>query len=183
MLDSSLPVTPSKLTPVLIGALAMTATFVIPIIQMINCLCCAGIMGGAILGVWYYKKSFAPEMPFSVKDGTTIGALSGLLAAGLTTVIMIFQLGLTSSTFQQEFSEEMDQAFEQMEVQGQDPATVEQIRQMMIELFDSPEILLALMLITFLIIFTGFGALGGVIGGNIFKTKYVEKPMTGPTPQ
>jgi pheromone shutdown protein TraB len=169
-------VKPSKLIPVLIGGGAMTVVSIVPLINWINCACCAGIMGTAVLGVWFYKKSFPEDMAFTVGDGVTVGALSGLVAAPLTTILQFLMLGLASADFSMEMQDQIDQAFAQAETQATDPAAVEAAREVVMQLASTPLLLFAVALIFSLIIFVGFGALGGVIGGNIFKTKIVPAP-------
>ena len=171
MNDFSVDAKPSKLIPVLIGAGAMTATAVIPIISIVNCLCCAGIMGGAVLAVWFYKKSFPVDMDFRTSDGAVVGTFSGMLAAVLTSVIIVLTTGTS-----EEMELQIEQAFDQAAQQGSDPAAIEAVQQFITQLLSSPMLLFVIILLFSLVIFTGFGALGGVIGGNIFKTKIIEQP-------
>jgi hypothetical protein len=171
---------PNKLIPVMIGALAMTATTVIPILNLVNCLCCAGIMGGAVLGVWFYKKNFPPDRPFTVGNGALIGTLSGLIAGALTSIIEFLQTGMLTGGSSESFNLQLDEVFRQMESQGQDPAAIEQARQFIEMLFGSPVMLFVIILVGSLLVFAGFGALGGVIGGNIFKTRYLQVPPQAP---
>ncbi len=181
MNDMTLSNSPSKLVPVFIGGLAMTATAVIPMLNLINCLCCAGIMGGAILGVWFYKKNFPADAIFTVGDGAVIGALSGLVGAGLTAIIQALQFGIMSGGSVQ-FEEELDEALQQMESAGQDPAALEAAREFITQMVTNPMMFFLVILVASMVIFVGFGALGGVIGGNIFKTKTVAPAAGTGTP-
>ena len=171
---------PSKMTPVLIGAGAMTASAVIPFLSMVNCLCCAGLMGGAVLGVWFYKKSFPADMPFTVGNGAIIGTLSGLVAAPLTAIIEAVSLGAFTSDFSSTFELQMHEAMQNMEMSGQDPATAEQVRQLLESFMTSPALVFASLFVLTLLVFVAFGALGGVIGGNIFKTRVTQVPPQRP---
>jgi hypothetical protein len=175
MYDYTIEQKPSKLVPVLIGAGAMTATSVIPGINFINCLCCAGIMGGAVLGVYFYKKSFPDNLPFRTSDGAIIGVFSGLLAAVMTAVIETFSMGVLGAGLSEEMQDEIEDAFDQAITQGSDPAAVEAVQQFVMTMLASPLLLFAVILLSSLFIFAAFGALGGVIGGSIFKTKTVEQ--------
>jgi hypothetical protein len=171
---------PKKAVPILIGALAITALSAIPVISFVNCLCCAGVMGGAVLGVWFYKKNFPPDMPFTVGNGAMIGTFSGMVASVIMSCISALQLGLFSG----EFSTRFQQQLEETMLRGSgDPQAMEQIQKFMDTLSglaETPVLLFLLLLIFSLLLYTGFGALGGVIGGNIFKTRIVQPPVTPP---
>lgn len=164
---------PSKLIPALIGGGTMVAISVIPILNLVNCLCCAGIMGAAVLGVWFYKKSCPEDMAFTVGDGAGIGALSGLVAAPVATVAQMLSLGIFSAESNMVLQESFDEAFSQAETQAADPAAVEAVRELFMTLAGNPALFFIIGLLIALIIYVGFGALGGVIGGNIFKTKII----------
>ena len=163
---------PSKLMPVLIGGSAMTAISIIPVLNWINCACCAGIMGAAVLGVWFYKKSFPPDMPFTVSDGAAVGALSGLVGAVMTSLLqsLILSFGSTDYTFQ------IEQALDEAQNRATDPAAMEAAREFIMQLTGNPFLLFLVGLLFALVIYVGFGALGGVIGGNIFKTRVIPAP-------
>ncbi len=173
MSEFSTTAKPSKLIPVLIGGGAMTAISVIPVLNFINCACCAGIMGAAVLGVWFYKKSFPEDMAFSIGDGVAVGALSGLVAAPITTLAQMLTMGVFSADSATELQDTFDLAFSKAETQATDPAAVEAVREMFMSIAANPALLFVLSLVFALILYVGFGALGGVIGGNIFKTKIV----------
>ncbi|MBR9977083.1 MAG: DUF4199 family protein [Bacteroidetes bacterium] len=162
---------PSKLLPVLIGGGAMAAVSVIPVLNLINCACCAGIMGAAVLGVWFYKKEFPADTPFTIGDGAAIGALSGIVGAVLSSFLQMITLGAFSSDFMFTIEDELDEVFAQAELQATDPAAVEAIREFVMQLASTPMLLFLLGLVVSLVLYVGFGALGGLIGGNIFKTK------------
>ncbi len=172
--DYALQQKPSKLVPVLIGGAVMAATAVIPVLNMINCLCCAGIMGGGVLAVYFYKKNFSPDLPFSVGDGTIAGLFSGLVGAVLTAIIQAMMIGVSTHGLPPEFDEGFDNAIRQMEGSGQDPQIVYQMKDFITQVATSPFLLFLLILIFSLFIFAAFGTLGGVIGGNIFKTRVVK---------
>lgn len=174
---TSLEQPPKKLIPVLIGALAMTATSAIPFISLINCLCCAGIMGGAVLGVWFYKKGFPPGLPFTIGNGALVGTLSGLIAGGLMALITSLQAGLFSGDFAERLLPQLEEGLQKGNA---DPATTTEIMNLFTSLAEQPAVLFALILFISVLVFTAFGALGGVIGGNIFKTRVVVPPQNTP---
>lgn len=182
MNDMMLPeAKPNKLIPVLIGGLAMAATCVIPILNMVNCFCCAGVMGGAIVGVWFYKKNFPLGAVFTTGHGAGIGALSGIVGGALTSAFWVMTLGLFSSHFAITFQERIDEAMSQMHM-GNDPNTMEQARQLLTTLAEQPLFTFALAFISSIVIFVAFGTLGGVIGGSIFKTRITQEYPPPPPP-
>lgn len=169
---------PNKLVPVLIGGLSITAISAIPVLNLVNLLCCAGVMGGAIIGVWFYKKNFPQDMPFSVGDGAIIGTFSGAVAGIVTTLIFALTTGLFSPAFQEKFETEIENALQQSSFQ--DPATAEQVRQFLTQLSSTPLYLFVGLLFIMLLVFTLFGLFGGLIGGGIFKTRTLA--VTPPPP-
>ena len=171
---------PNKMVPILIGALAITATTVIPFLNLINVCCCAGVMGGAVLGVWFYKKNFPPDMPFTIGNGALIGTLSGLIAGALYSIVAALSLGMFSGGFSDSFERQMEESFSQMEKMGQNTANMEQARQFIDALTATPFLFFLIILVSSTILFTGFGALGGVIGGKIFKTPVAQFPTQLP---
>jgi hypothetical protein len=78
------------------------------------------------------------------------------------------------------FQDEVDQALSQAETQAADPAAIDMIREGFTTLAGTPVLLALLMLLAALVVFVGFGALGGVIGGNIFKTKVIPPQQMPP---
>lgn len=172
---------PGKLIPVLIGGAAMTATTVVPVLNMINCICCAGIMGGAVLATFMFKKNFPDDMPFTVGDGAVIGVLSGLVGAVLNALITVLMLGASSAGMSVEFDQKFDEIIRQLEAQGQDPHVVSQIRDFFVQVADSALLLFFLILAASIFIFAVFGVLGGLIGGSIFRTRVI--PTVPPSQQ
>ena len=69
----------------LVGAVVMVLLSSIPVINLINCLLCAGLWIGGAVGVWFYRRRES-EIP-SVGQGTAIGALAGVIGAVLNTIV------------------------------------------------------------------------------------------------
>lgn len=165
---------PAKLVPVLIGGAAMAATAIIPFLNLVNCLCCAGIMGGAVLSAFFYKKNFPDTTPFTTGDGAAVGTLSGIVGAVLYSLYSALIFGLSSAGVSVKIDEEFSKVFQQMESSGQDVQALEQIREFVMQVAESPILLFLVILAFSILLFVAFGALGGVIGGSIFKTKNVS---------
>jgi Protein of unknown function (DUF4199) len=159
------------LIPVLIGGAVMALVSYFPVLNLINCLCGAGIMGSAVLAVWFYKKSYPDDEYFGPGDGAKIGLLSGIVGAFIYSLLFITMFGTMSPDFRYEFEEALEESMSMMEAQGQDPVAVEQASQLVMNVFNNPFMLFSSILLVSLLLFAGFGALGGAIGGKILKSK------------
>jgi hypothetical protein len=148
--------------PALYGGIIIAAISAIPGLNLLNCLCCAGVLLGGALSVFFYKKDLKPDQP-PLASGTAIqlGALSGVFGAIIGTAIaaaIMAAFGNVSRQFLASFlegfrdqmpSEAFDQALRGLESGG----------------------FTMLTLIVSLIIDTLFGLLGGLIGFAIWKPK------------
>ncbi|NOS83657.1 MAG: hypothetical protein HOP31_00825 [Ignavibacteria bacterium] len=86
---------PSKFTPVLISSFLMVFISIFPVLNMLNLLCCAGIILGGAAGTWYYARQLEKAGQFiQNKDGIMIGLLAGIISAIvyviLSTMILMF---------------------------------------------------------------------------------------------
>jgi len=73
---------PSKFAPVLISSVIMLILSLFPILNLINLICCAGIILGGAAGTYYYSKQLEKTgLIVQSKDGMMIGLLSGIIAA------------------------------------------------------------------------------------------------------
>ncbi len=170
---------PSRLVPVLIGGVAMAVVSAIPIINLVNCACCAGIMGSAILAVWFHKKAFGPQDPFTVGMATLTGTLSGLIGGALYTIVELVEMGFFSPNFMDAFNGQMNVALEEMaRTPNATPELIETTKQVMQSLASTPALFALIIFGVSVLLFTIFGALGGLIGGAIFKRK--PAPMYPP---
>jgi len=68
---------------------------IFPVLNMLNLLCCAGIILGGAAGTWYYARQLEKAGQFvQNKDGIMIGLLAGIISAIVyvifsTTIMMI----------------------------------------------------------------------------------------------
>ena len=177
--DVPVAIKPSKLIPVLIGGAAMVVITEFPVLNLVNLACCAGVMGAAVLGVWFYKRGFPPGLPFSVGDGAAVGTLSGVVGGAMWGVVTVLTSGMLSADFAITAQDELEEAFANASVQGADPAAVEAMMDLFMGVAASPAVLILVTFLFSIALFTAFGALGGVIGGAVFKTK-LPPPQTLP---
>ena len=79
---------PDKFIPALYGGVIMGIVSSVPFLSAINCLCCAGIMFGGFLAVFFYKNNFTPDTPpYTTGDCMAVGALAGVVGAFVGTVL------------------------------------------------------------------------------------------------
>lgn len=82
-----------KLKPALIGGVALGFVSSIPIINCLNCACCALVLGGGYLAAFLYMKDAPPSVEPPYGDGALLGLLTGVFGAVTSTIVGIpFQL-------------------------------------------------------------------------------------------
>lgn len=163
---------PDKTIPALYGGTIMGIISSIPVLNLLNCLCCAPILLGGLLAVYFYKKNFTSETPpLTSNDCITVGALSGVFGAIIATVLSLITVQLFGNITMEMLLEwlrnaEIDLPEEFWESMEQGMSDVKNLGQ------------ITLGLIVSLIIYSIFGLLGGLIGYSIFKPK--QQVMTPP---
>ncbi len=134
--------------PALIAGVIAGILSVIPIINFVNCICCGWIVIFGFVSVYLLKKDIKTVEPI---DGAIVGALTGLIAFVVVTIIKILFTSLFVG------STGMSGSMEYMELNA----------------FVSGAYLLMSGVMR-IIIFPIFGAFGGIIGVVILKDK--EEP-------
>lgn len=167
---------PSMLKPVLIAGTAFGVAGAIPVLNWINCACCALIIGCGFVAAWLHsRQSKAAGVGFTVGTGAVAGLASGLVY-GIVTGVVSAVLSSVAGVG------EWDDIVEQLEsVPSMDPTVLDQVNRLMESTGPS---VLALAGIFFSIIFgVIFATLGGLIGGAAFKSPAAAGPaMTAPPP-
>lgn len=162
---------PDKVIPALYGGLVMGVISAIPFVNLINCLCCAGVLLGGFLAVFFYKNNFTPDTPpYTAGDCLAVGALSGVFGA-LTSVVLSAITVMIFGDVMREFILRL------LEEGGFDiPEDVmEELRRIIEERPTAAESIVIDLLVS-LIVYPIFGLLGGLIGYGVWKPK---QPMTG----
>lgn len=73
---------PSQFTAVIIATFVMVFISLTPLVNIINLICCAGIILGGAAGTYYYARQLEKNgMVIQNKDGVMIGLLSGIISA------------------------------------------------------------------------------------------------------
>jgi hypothetical protein len=80
----------------LIGGLVMAILTQVPVLNLINCLICAGLWIGGIAAVWFYRRQTGQFL--SGGQGAVLGALAGVIGAIIGAIVgIIFGGALLSS--------------------------------------------------------------------------------------
>jgi hypothetical protein len=167
---------PSKIQPALVGGLVVGLLSSIPFLNLINFCCCLGVLvGGAVAARMLIKAS--PVLPVSTGDGAVVGALAGVVGAGVYLVLgvpisLLFNqawISMLRSIVDQmndpQFRAAMDEALRNSQNQG------------------LAERLLAALFSWFIVslISIGFSTLGGLIGVAMFEKRKGQQPPFPPT--
>jgi len=151
----------SKFSPVLFASVIMCIISVVPFLNFINLACCAGIMLGGASGAIYYNTQLKHTgQKITMKDGVSIGILSGLLSA----IIVVIFTTLLSMFVNQNPIPEIYKIFEQYGWNIQPDA--ERFLQKISDEYNHTGFSLTITLITLvidLISYPLFGALGGML--------------------
>jgi hypothetical protein len=136
----------------LVGGLVITVLANVPILNFVNCLLCAGFWGGAVLAVWLYRRQSGS---MTLGQAVGVGALSGLFAG-----VIGFLLSFTGLTGAQALLDSYAQ-FAPPDAELMTPLSG-----------------VGAIAINFMGVLTNivFGAIGGLIGGAIFKTRTPAPP-------
>jgi len=160
---------PSKFTPIIIGTTVMTLISVFPILNLLNLLCCAGILLGGFAGSAFYAKQLEKAGGLiQFKDGAAIGILSGLLSA-LLVVIITTLITLISST------NPVPEIYRLVEQYGYGiPPEAEKMLQKISDEYSRNGFSITITIFTLIIdiiTYPLFGFLGGIIASSIFSKR------------
>jgi hypothetical protein len=154
---------PSMLKSALISGAAFGVAGAIPVVNWINCACCALIIGCGFFAAFLYSKDCrSAGISFQPSNGATVGLVSGLVYGAVSGVLG----GIISSVFGLGNWEEV---IDQIQASGADipPETLDQISSFM---ESSGSLMMVLIGIFFALLFGAiFGTIGGLIGGSVFK--------------
>lgn len=168
-----MPEKPGKLMPALYGGIVMGVLSGIPFLNLINCLCCAGVLLGGFLAVFFYDKDLGPDMSLTNSDSLQLGALAGVIGAVVSTVIgaiLIFTVGNVAGEAMYGFVYDLYDSMGVIEQMS--PEQLDQLETMKADELSPFNILGAF------IVYPLFGLLGGLIGYAVYK----KKPTTTSTP-
>ncbi len=162
--------------PALYGGIVMGLISGIPFVNLINCFCCAGILLGGYLSVFFYKKDLPESVQLTNKDSLQLGALAGVFGAVISivlSVLLIYSIGNITGEVMYDFVYGIYDQFGLTQQMTQEQ--LDQLASMKAAEFDPTNIFFAF------IIDPLFGLLGGLIGYSMLKPKAGAKPVVPPS--
>ena len=172
-----MPEKANKMLPALSGGIIMGVIGGVPFLSFLNCFCCAGVLLGGLMSVFFYNNELTHSMPpLTSGDSLQLGVLAGIFGAVTGTVIHALLL----ASFGDVTSGILLRLLRNME--GTVPP--EALDQLENSLSHSAGLGVLSIVTTFffsMIIYPLFGLLGGLIGYSIFKPKLGTINMPPPT--
>jgi hypothetical protein len=177
---------PNKWRSAVIAGVVLGAVSGIPVISLINCCCCAGVLGGGVLAFYLYRQEHTEGMvPLESSDGLILGIMAGVIGAFVQAVIHGFII-LFFAGVQEEFSRSiMEKIIDRLERSGGMPSdAIEQMRDQIESSMRESNTLTGFMKSLFmgLIIYPIFAMLGGLLGYGLFRPKKPQQSQPT-TPQ
>ncbi len=158
---------PNRVKAAAIGGSIAGAASEIPLLNVLNLACCALIVGGALLAVHLALRNEPPTESAPLGAGAAIGALSGVFAAVVGTIISI-PLTLLVGNMAQQGIETFLESSEAIQIEGLPRDLLESLTASSEGLVLSA---LLLGLVFSLVLYTVFATLGGILGASLFHKK------------
>lgn len=164
---------PSMLKPAAIGGAVFGLLAGLPLINYVNCACCALVIGGGFFGGWLYSRACADAgVIFSPGNGALLGLTAAPFYALLATI--------SGALFHSSSPEEIDQMVEGLEQANLPPEVIDWAVRMA-EGGGGPVGWLIGFVIT-VAIAAVFSTIGGLIAGAAFKVTPAESTPAAPPP-
>ncbi|MBI1808192.1 MAG: hypothetical protein HYR76_14225 [Ignavibacteria bacterium] len=162
---------PDKFLPGVYGGIIMAVISTIPFLNLVNCLCCAGILFGGLMAVYFYKNNFTPDTPpFTAGDCMAVGAIAGVVSAVVGTFLSLAFISMFGNVVGEYILEVLRNS--NLHIPDE---SLEQIEEM-VSGKGSTVFLIFLEFGQHLLLDTIFGLLGGLIGYSIFKPRVTTMP-------
>ena len=158
--------------PALVGGIIAGVLSVIPLVNLGNCCFCAWLLvGGAVAAKMLINR--APR-PVRSGEGAQVGAVAGLIAAGIYSVI---SLALAVFNVGQRIQEEL---FTRIADASNDPVLQERIRKLLEETANQTQaqrlVSALVVMVVVSVIYVGFSTLGGLLGVALFEKRRDQPP-------
>jgi hypothetical protein len=153
---------PSIFRPAVISGVAFGVAGAIPVLNWLNCACCALIIGCGFLAAYLLSQQHkAAGVAFLPGTGAQVGLVSGLVYGVVTSIASTILNAVLGLGDWQEVIRQME------EVGTMDPEMVEQINRFMET--TGPTVLVLFGLFVSVLLGAIFATLGGLLGGSVFK--------------
>jgi hypothetical protein len=156
---------PDKFIPALYGGVIMAVISTVPFLSLVNCLCCAGILFGGFMAVFFYKNNFTPDTPpYTAGDCVAVGAIAGVVGAIIGTFLSVIFMKL----FGNMMGEFLVSTLKNLNVNIPEEAwkAIDESLNMVLSPFT-----IIMLFFKSLVIDGVFGLLGGLIGYGVYKPK------------
>ncbi len=171
-----MPEKASKLLPSLYGGVIIGVIAGLPFLGLLNCFCCAGVMLGGLMSVFFYKNDLTSTMPpLTSNDSLQLGLLAGVFGAVFGTLIH----GMILAAFGDITTGTLLHILRGLEGRIP-PEALEQIENSMSHSAGLGMLSLVTTFFVSLILYPLFGLIGGLIGYSLFKPKQMATPPSNP---
>jgi hypothetical protein len=161
--------------PVLIGGVLIGILSALPLVNYLNCVCCAWVIGGGVLASYLYIRDSA--MAVTLGQGVLLGLVTGAVGAVVTTLFSI-PLQFVLSGMGIDMAAQLNEALDSI------PDMAPEARDALGAIFSESGAFSAgfLMLTGFinLVVFSLVGMLGGAIGVAIFEKRKAGPDLPAP---
>jgi hypothetical protein len=170
--------------PALTGGVMLGVLSALPLVNMVNCACCAWVIGGGMLAAHLYVRS-SPNV-VTLGSGLVLGLLTGAIG-GIVDTLFSIPLQILMRNVGMGFAEQMRQVFS--EVPNLSPE-MRRVLESVVTAGGAPGIIFLILggLIN-VVIFSAIAMLGGVLGVAIFEKRKIapaappfQPPVTLPPP-
>jgi hypothetical protein len=171
---------PNIVTPALVGGVALGITSALPLVNFVNCACCALVIGGGVLAAHLFLRDYPPHFPpVTYGDGAVLGVLTGVFGGFVWTVVELplsfFKLRLGGG-----FAE-MGRVREALD----DPNIPPMLREFLVNLAYAEGLTLAMAIFSVavnLMVSVVFATIGAIIGVALFgkRPSYPVPPRPAP---
>src|SRR5215475_2142362 len=166
--------------PALVGGIIAGLLSVIPLVNWVNCCFCAWLLvGGAVATKMLINRT---PRPVRSGEGALVGAIAGLIASGIYSLIglALVVLGIGRSQQQQEMLDRIAERTNDPNVRDM----IQRIGEMLVNQSPVGRILLALAgMVVVSVIYVGFSTLGGLLGVAMFESRRGQPPPPQYPPQ
>ncbi len=171
---------PSIVIPALIGGLFLGVTSALPILNFVNCACCALVIGGGVLAAFFYLRDYPPQFQAATYgDAAVLGALTGVFGGIIWAMVSVplsllkFRLGGMAD-------------LQRLREQLQNPEIPPPVREFILRMMEGGALSLGVIFFQLgidLVISVVFAMIGALIGFALFQRRPRPGPtMYGPTP-